>query len=75
MEMSIEEAITRFKNNAEYERTHGNLHECIEFRQLAEWLEQLQKIEQIIRNYDAAWELHHMKSTIDKIREAIEDDK
>ena len=37
--------------------------------------EKYQKIEQIIRNYDVAWELHHMKSTIDKIREIIKDDK
>ena len=46
MGMTIEEAITRYKNNAEYERTHGNLQGCLEFRQLAEWLEQLQKIEE-----------------------------
>ena len=32
-----------------------------------------QQIEKIIRNYDVAWEFHHMKPTIDKIREVIED--
>lgn len=37
----IDEAITRYKNNAEYERTHGNLRGCLEFRQLAKWLEEL----------------------------------
>ncbi|MBR4377303.1 MAG: hypothetical protein IKP50_00235 [Bacilli bacterium] len=41
MGMSIEEAIIRCKNNAEYERTHGNLQGCLEFRQLAKWLEEL----------------------------------
>ena len=51
MGMRIEEAITRYKNNAEYERTHGNLQGCLEFRQLAKWLEQLQKIEQIVAHY------------------------
>ncbi len=48
MGMKLGEAITRYKNNAEYERTHGNLQGCLEFRQLAKWLEQLQKIEKII---------------------------
>ena len=32
------------------------------------------RIQKIINGYDAAWELHHMKSTIDKIREVIEND-
>lgn len=48
MGMKLEEAITRYKNNAEYERTHGNLQGCLEFKQLAKWLEKLQKIEKII---------------------------
>ena len=39
--MKLDEAITRYKNNAEYERTHGNLQGCLEFRQLAKWLEEL----------------------------------
>ena len=50
MGMTIDEAITRYKNNAEYERTHGSLQGCLEFRQLAEWLEQLQKIEEIVNS-------------------------
>ncbi len=41
MGMKLDEAITRYKNNAEYERTHGNLQGCLEFRQLAEWLKEL----------------------------------
>ncbi len=32
-----------------------------------------EKIRQIIRDYDVAWESHHMKTTIDKIRKVIED--
>ena len=43
MGMRIEEAITRYKNNAEYERTHGNLQGCLEFKQLAKWLEELRE--------------------------------
>ena len=45
--MTLEEAIITYTSNAEYERTHGNILGCLEFRQLAEWLEQLQKIKQI----------------------------
>lgn len=51
MGITIDEAITRYKNNAEYERTHGNLQGCLEFRQLAKWLEQLQKIEEAYKKY------------------------
>ena len=50
--MTLDEAIIRYKTNAEYERTHGNLQGCLEFRQLAKWLEQLQKIEKIIKDHD-----------------------
>lgn len=41
MGKKLDEAITRYKNNAEYERTHGNLQGCLEFRQLAQWLREL----------------------------------
>ena len=46
--MSIEKVIARIKNNAEYECTHGNLQGCLEFRQLAKWLEKLQKIQEVM---------------------------
>ena len=76
MEMSIEEAIKRFQSNAEYERTHGNLQGCLEFRQLAEWLEQLQKIEQIV---NAEFEEYHPLDRniyrLALIRKVIEDEK
>ena len=32
----------------------------------------MRKYEKIIRGYDAAWELHHMKPTIDNIREVLD---
>lgn len=41
--MTIDEAIKRYTDNAEYERTHDNLQGCIDFRQLAEWLRELKK--------------------------------
>ena len=39
--MTLDEAIKRYGDNAEYERTHGNLQGCLDFRQLAEWLREL----------------------------------
>lgn len=41
MGMRLDEAIKTYTSNAEYERTHGNLQGCLEFRQLAKWLEEL----------------------------------
>ena len=59
--MTLEESIKRYTDNAEYERTHGNLQGCLEFKQLAEWLRKYQKIEQIIDDYDLeAWEILEM---------------
>lgn len=45
--MKIDEAITRYKNNAEYERTHGNLQGFLEFRQLYKWLKELRAYRQM----------------------------
>ena len=39
--MKLEETIKRFSDNAEYERTHGNLQGFLEFKQLAKWLKEL----------------------------------
>lgn len=41
MKKKLDEAIKRFSDNAEYERTHGNLQGCLEFKQLAKWLKEL----------------------------------
>lgn len=60
MGMTIDEAIQRYKNNAEYERTHGNLQGCLEFRQLAEWLKELQKIKQIANDKNINGDLLRM---------------
>ena len=70
--MTIEEAITKFKNNAEYERTHGNLQGCLEFRQLVEWLRNYQKIQLIVR-YDWGKGYQHSE-TINRIKEVLEDE-
>lgn len=42
--MTIDEAIERYTHNAEYERTHGSLQGCLEFRQLAEWLRDYKRL-------------------------------
>lgn len=47
--MKIEEAIKRYSINAEYERTHGNLQGCLEFRQLADWLKELKQLREQTR--------------------------
>ena len=74
MGMSIEEAITRYKNNAEYERTHGNLQGCLEFRQLAKWLEQLHKINKIMhKEYTAEHMDVCLVQRLAEIREVLED--
>lgn len=42
--MEIKEAIERYTSNAEYERSHGSLQGCLEFRQLAEWLKDYKRL-------------------------------
>lgn len=44
--MVLEESIQRYKSNAEYERTHGNLQGCLEFRQLVKWLEDYKRLKE-----------------------------
>lgn len=44
--MILDEAIERYTNNAEYERTHGSLQGCLEFRQLAEWLKDYKRLKE-----------------------------
>ena len=45
------ERIERFKSNAEVQRKFGDLQGCLEFRELAEELEKLEGIEQIVKDY------------------------
>ena len=46
--MTLDEAIKRYADNAEYERTHGNLQGCMDFKQLAEWLRELKHLRNIV---------------------------
>ena len=51
--MTLNEAIERYTSNAEYERTHGSLQGCLEFRQLVEWLSALQEYKDVLDNIRA----------------------
>ena len=42
--MTLEESIKTYTSNAEYERTHGNLQGCLDFRQLADRLKELKRL-------------------------------
>ena len=71
MGMTIDDAIKRYESNAEYERTHGNLQGCLEFRQLVEWLRKYQKIVQImVRTVDDGTSMY---DTLQEIEEVIAD--
>lgn len=39
--MTLEDNIVMFEGNAEIERKNGDLHGCLNFRRLAEWLKEL----------------------------------
>lgn len=75
MVTTLSEAIVRYNNNAEYERTHGSLQGCLEFRQLAEWLEQLQKIQEIMNELNGNFYGSYLKDrqTLEKIQEVLKD--
>lgn len=47
-----QERIERFKSNAEVQRKFGDLQGCLEFRELAQELEKLEKIEQIVNEWN-----------------------
>ena len=46
--MTIDEAIKRYTDNAEYERTHSNLQGCLDFKQLAKWLKELKESRMVL---------------------------
>jgi len=45
----LEKALERYACNAEYERSHGNLQGCLEFKQLCEWLKELRAYRKMYR--------------------------
>ena len=47
--MTIDEAIQRYTDNAEYERTH-DLQGCLEFTQLVKWMKELKQLREVENN-------------------------
>lgn len=47
--MTVDEAIEMYASNAEYERTHGNLQGCLDFRQLEKWVTELKQLREQTR--------------------------
>lgn len=66
--MTLEQAIDRYTNNAEYERIHGSLQGCMEFRQLAEWLKDYKRLLEQQSREDCI----SRQAAIDKIKEIYE---
>lgn len=73
--MTLEEAIITYTCNAEYERTHGNILGCLEFRQLADWLRKYQKIQEIVTKWQNESKMKFATSyyNMAKITEVVED--
>ena len=77
---TLENAIERFENNAEFERRNYNLQGCLEFRQFAEWLKDYKRLleqepcDDAISREDALEALNTINGTaeLDKAFEVIE---
>ena len=61
--MTVDEAIEMYANNAEYERTHGSLQGCMDFRQLAEWLKDYKRLKEQ-EPKTGHWIVHEIESTL-----------
>ena len=72
MGITIDEAIKRYNSNAFYEKSDGNLQGYLEFRQLAEWLEKLQKITEIVETWKSDVDIDSYDCMTD-IYEVLED--
>ena len=74
--MTLDEAIKRYFDNAEYERTHGNLQGCLEFKQLAKLLKELRAYRKICHKEHVddclRAESERLRDAFDKARAEIE---
>ena len=64
--MTLDEVIERYTRNAEYERTHGSLQGCLEFRQLVEWLSALQEYKDVLNKIRAEINAIEISGQIDE---------
>ena len=53
--MTLDEAISMYANNAEYERIPGSLQGCLDLRQLAAWLSELKAYKERIPSYEEGY--------------------
>ena len=61
--MILDEVIEKYTSNAEFERTHGNLQGCLEFRQLVKWLKDYKRLlEQEPKT--GHWIFHEIEDTL-----------
>lgn len=65
MEMSIDEVIKKYKNDAEWERSHNNTDYYEEYEQIAEWLEKYQKIQKTYERFQKDDNYHPVMAWID----------
>lgn len=72
--MTLDEAIERFENNAEFERTHENLRGCQRFKQLAEWLKELKAYKEQEPCEDAI-SRKAVDTLVDELARAISDER
>jgi len=71
--MTIDEAIKRHVDNADYERAHGNLQGCLEFKQLAKWLKELKQLREQEHCEDAISRKAIETIPLDKVKEIREE--
>lgn len=71
--MTLDEAIERYTNNAEYERMVGNLQGCLDFRQLAEWLSELEQLRKRIEWIPTSERLPNVSQEEDEMLITLED--
>jgi hypothetical protein len=67
--MILDEEIKRYFDNAEYERTHGNLQGCLEFKQLAKLLKELKAYRKICHNEHVD---DYLRADRDRLRDAFD---
>lgn len=77
--MTLDEAIKRYTDNAEYERTHGSLQGCRDFRQLAVWLSELKKYRTIFKKIgrilgDNGYTMDDLDTIFGKVHEEVNTD-
>lgn len=69
--MKIEEQITIFEHNAEHERKEGDLNNCLHFRQLAEWLKELQAYRNNLTNQSLSDALVHSENENERLHDRV----